>query len=112
MEKRRHQRFAVDRPIQAINRLDDRELGRLINLSEGGFMAICGQGGPEPGHLLQLTIKDPERQALEIQGGVRCVWREPTHGGDGYWCGYQFIDLSDDDRRKLQSYLALLADKD
>ncbi len=108
MEKRKHARFAVDRPIQVINHLDDKELGRLINISEGGFMAICGLGGPEPGNLLQLTLRDPQGQTLEIQGGVRCVWREPTHGEDGYWCGYQFIDLSEADRQKLQAYLTSL----
>ena len=111
MEKRKHQRYAVPHPIQVINRLDDKELGRVVNLSEGGFMAICGLGGPEPGHLLQLTIKDSQGQALEIQGGVRCIWREATHGEDGYWCGYQFIDLSDEDREKLQAYLATLSER-
>ncbi len=108
MEKREHQRFAVDRPIQAINQLDDQELGRLINLSEGGFMAVCGTAAPEPGNLLQLTLRDPQHQALEIHGGVRCVWRERTHGEDGYWCGFQFIDLSEEDRARLRDYLATL----
>jgi c-di-GMP-binding flagellar brake protein YcgR len=104
-EKRKHKRFSLDKSIQAINVLDGRSLGVLINISEGGFMTMCGENSPRRGDILQLRLLDPEEKSLDIMAGATCIWQEEAHASNSYWCGFKFIDLSSDAHEVLSHFL-------
>lgn len=107
-EKRKQKRFSLDQTIQAINILDGRSLGVLINISEGGFMTMCGENSPSRGDILQLHLLDPKEKSLDIMAGATCVWQEEAHASDSYWCGFKFIDLSSEAHEVLNNFLESL----
>ncbi len=107
-EKRRHPRFAPRATIQAINVINGRSLGIVSNLSRGGFMLMCGNNAPGRGEIFQLHLLDPREHELDIEVGATCIWREAASASGSYWCGFQFIDLSDDAAARLERYLDTL----
>ena len=107
-EMRHHRRHVIQSTIQIINVLDGESMGVLINLSEGGFMAMGGPNSPKRGDVLQLQLLETSRQLLDIQLGVTCVWQEPAHAADSFWYGCKFIDLAPEARTQLQNYLSRL----
>ena len=105
VEKRKQKRYALKHTIQAINALNGRSLGVLINISAGGFLLMCGKNGPKCGDLLQLHLRDVEGKSLDVKVGATCVWREEAHATDCYWSGFKFIDISSDTQEIIDNYL-------
>ena len=104
-EQRKEKRYSLNKTIQAINVLDGRSLGILINISVGGFMAICGSNSPKRGDILQLHLFDAKDNTLDIRVGVTCVWQEEAHASNSYWCGFKFIDIAPETREILDAFL-------
>ena len=104
-EKRKQKRYALNKTIQAINMLDGRSLGILINISEGGFMTMCGENSPQRGDILQSHLLDPKEKSLDITAGATCIWQEEAHASNSYWCGFKFIDVSPEAREFLNGFL-------
>jgi len=109
-DKRKQKRYALNKTIQAINMLDGRSLGILINISAGGFMTMCGENSPRSGDILQLHLLDPKEKSLDITAGATCVWQEEAHASNSYWCGFKFIDVAPETREILNDFLEKLAD--
>ena len=108
-DMRHHRRYVVQSTVQIINVLDGDSLGVLINLSEGGFMAMGGPNSPKRGDVLQLHLLETNQQALNIEVGATCVWQEPAHAADSFWYGCKFIDLAPDSLAQLRNYLNQLS---
>lgn len=81
--------------------------GRLVNISEDGFM-IIGRADVRVDHLYQLALNSetsdlPTSQDIHISVGAECLWLKETDSGSQHWAGFRFIDVSDDDREKLKA---------
>ncbi len=111
-EKRKHPRFPPKTTIQAINVIDGRSLGVLVNLSMGGFMLMGGRSAPRPGEVYQLHLLDPAGHSLDLEVGATCIWQEPASAKGSCWCGFRFIDLSEPVRERLEAYLGELSRPD
>ena len=105
INNRKQKRYTLKNTVQAINVVDGRSLGVLINISAGGFMLMCGKDGPKRGDLLQLHLLDVKEKSLDIKVGATCVWREEAHATDSYWSGFKFIDISPETQETLDNYL-------
>ncbi|RTZ77573.1 MAG: hypothetical protein DSZ01_06555 [Gammaproteobacteria bacterium] len=104
-EQRKQKRYPLNKTTQAINMLDGRSLGILINISAGGFMTMCGENSPKRGDILQLHLLDAREKSLDITAGATCVWQEEAHASNSYWCGFKFIDVSPDTLEVLNAFL-------
>lgn len=75
-----------------------RSPGVLRDLSEGGAFVQTAQRFPV-GSLLNLRFKLP--RASHFVNGTVAV----KHTGDGAGLGVKFVDLSDDDRRRVREFI-------
>ena len=108
MQKRAHERLSPRSTIQAVNSLDGRALGVLVNISSSGFMLLSEEEHPMPGSIHQLQLLDLGNHALDISLGATCLWQEEASASNSYWSGFQIIDISDSNQEQLQSYLKTL----
>ena len=108
MHKRAHERFSPRSTIRAVNTLDGRALGVLVNISSSGFMLISEEDHPTPGSIHQLQLVDLGNQELSISLGATCLWQEEASASNSYWSGFQIIDISDNNREQLIRYLKTL----
>jgi hypothetical protein len=113
-ERRKYPRFFIDLPIQYRD-MDGSCLrgATLVNASEGGFL-IETVGDIPVGTELNITVLFPKGFELaNFKVTAKIVWKGPYWKGDWkqnqYWEGYQygleFIQISDEDRWKLDSLL-------
>ena len=113
-ERRKYPRFFIDLPIQYRD-MDSSCLrgATLVNASEGGFLIETVRDIPV-GTELNITVLFPKGFELaNFKVTAKIVWKGPYWKGDWkrnqYWEGYQygleFIQISDEDRWKLDSLL-------
>jgi hypothetical protein len=113
-ERRKYPRFFIDLPIQYRD-MDGSCLrgATLVNASEGGFLIETVRDIPV-GTELNITVLFPKGFELaNFKVTAKIVWKGPYWKGDWkrnqYWEGYQygleFIQISDEDRWKLNSLL-------
>jgi hypothetical protein len=111
-ERRRSPRFNVYWPIE-IKQIGSpiSKIGRVTNLSESG-MLIQSPGQVEIGQRLKSKLSfilGAEISSIDMQAEV--VWRDVTLNearGD-YRCGARFLDISTQDKTKLNSLLMSLS---
>lgn len=102
MEKRRKYRTDVEQRIEVLNSITNKLLGKVVNISEDGFMLISHDAAGEikENCLYQLKFilaKDVDGVS-DISLGAECLWLNETGAGEQLWCGFQVIDISDSDR--------------
>lgn len=97
-EKRRKTRAEVDQTIEVKNTLLDVPIGRVVNVSEDGFMLI-GQGEIKENCLYQLSFSFTQavNNVYHLSLGAECLWVNETDAGEQYWAGFQVIDISESD---------------
>ena len=113
-EKRSRPRFIIDLPLEYRDMKDSCLRGAtLVNASEGGFLIETVRDIPV-GTKLNITVLFPKGFELaNFKVTAKIVWKGPYWKGDWkrnqYWEGYQygleFIQISDEDRWKLDSLL-------
>ena len=108
MHHRAHQRLTPRSTIQAIDTLDGKALGVLVNISHSGFMLLSEEEHPEPGAIHQIKLQDLGNTELDISLGATCLWQEEASAANSYWSGFQIIDISDDNQEQLNRYLESL----
>lgn len=104
---RTQERKDVRRDIDVIDAMTGVALGRMVNISEEGFM-LFGNGKIKADHLYQLILSDErnasnENQALRISLGAECLWINDSGSGDLNWAGFRIIDIGGDDLEKLSA---------
>jgi len=113
-ERRSHPRVIIDLPLEYRD-MNGSCLGgaTLVNASDGGFLIESPRDIPV-GTELSITVLFPEGFELaNFKVTAKIVWKGPYWKGDWkrnqYWEGYQygleFIQISDEDRWKLDSLL-------
>ena len=102
-EMRGHSRVEVSEVIRVVDRQTDMELGRLVNISEEGFM-LLGSDPVAENTILQLSLEfdSGENQTAPILIGVECLWCHSSSDQKQYWAGFYIIDISDEDLKRVR----------
>ncbi|MFL0810567.1 MAG: PilZ domain-containing protein [Agarilytica sp.] len=96
-EKRRLERKDVDQFIRVNDAIHGVELGRIVNLSEDGFMLISGTDLKESClYQLVLILNEEVDGVSEIPIGAECLWINEMDFGDQHWVGFHIMDVSDE----------------
>ena len=102
-ERREDDRVEVSEVIRVIDRQTGTVLGRLVNISEEGFLLQ----GPQPineDNILQLSLEfDPEvSDADPILVGAESLWCRSSNDQAQYWTGFFIIDISEKDHERVR----------
>ena len=113
-ERRSHPRFIVDLPLEYRDVNDSCLRGAIVvNVSDGGVLIESPRDIPV-GTELNITVLFPKGFRLDdFKVVAKIVWKKPYRKGDwqgnqhwgGYQYGLEFIQISDEDRWKLNSLL-------
>jgi hypothetical protein len=102
-ENRSHDRVEVSEVIRVIDRQTGAELGRLVNISEEGFMLLGSQPVAENSILqLSLEFESGTDTASSILIGVESLWCHASSDQAQYWAGFYIIDISDEDLERIR----------
>jgi c-di-GMP-binding flagellar brake protein YcgR len=112
-ERRKHPRFNIDLPIE-YHLIDSSvgQLGRAMNVSEGGLLAYLPDH-LEIGQHLQLKLFFPSGSQLTvIEMLTEVVWGDIPLGKDGgdYRSGLRLVEISSEDLQKLKTFLRSLSE--
>ena len=107
-EKRSHPRFNIDLPLEYRDRNSSCLRGAILaNASEGGFLIESLRNIPVAKEL-NITVLYPKGFELaNFKVTAKIVWKEPYWKEDwkGYQYGLELIQISDEDRWKLNFLL-------
>ena len=110
MKKRTHERYTPKDTLQVVNSLNNESIGTVANISLGGFLLITDNASIPEGAVYQLSIRggDTEGSSAGIDLGATCLWQAEANTPGSTWAGFQIIDISDQNERRLQDYIASL----
>jgi len=102
-EMRCHNRVEVSEVIRVTDRQTETKLGRLVNISEEGFM-LLGSQPVSVDSILQLSLEfeSETNNANPILIGVECLWCHSSSDQSQYWAGFYIIDISDEDLERVR----------
>jgi len=106
VDMRRHPRFLLNLPIEySKGGSDVTHAGYTFNTSEGGLMANLPEQVDIGQHLrLKLFLSlGPDVKAIETLSQV--VWRDNLEKDGGYRSGVRFVDISPENKNKLENFL-------
>ncbi len=107
-DQRRHERKPVHADIQVFDLVSGQLLGRLVNLSESGFM-LMGQTRIPKDRLYQLRLhSDASAQESDLLIGAESLWTQDAEEEGAYWSGFHIIDMREDVPDRLRDLLASL----
>lgn len=102
-EMRNHSRVEVSEVIRVVDRQTGTDLGRLVNISEEGFMLLGSQPVSEDSILqLSLEFESGPNAASPILIGVENLWCHSSSDQKQYWAGFYIIDISDEDLERIR----------
>jgi hypothetical protein len=102
-EMRSHSRVEVSEVIRVVDRQTGTDLGRLVNISEEGFMLLGSQPLSEDSILqLSLEFESGPNAASPILIGVESLWCHSSSDQKQYWAGFYIIDISDEDLERVK----------
>jgi hypothetical protein len=113
-ERRRYPRFLIDLPLEYRDMDNSHARGGIVvNASETGFLIESGKDIPIGTELNIAVLYLKGFELANFKVTAKIVWKEPywkeDWKGDTYWKGYQygleFIQILDEDRRKLSFLL-------
>jgi hypothetical protein len=102
-ELRSSPRIRIDENIELIDINMEQSLGKLINISAGGFMLLASSDIPT-NQLFQLRLSLPEEDSVEF--GAECLWVQETSDEGHFWVGFQIIDISEQATDRIESLIA------
>jgi hypothetical protein len=107
VEHRQSVRKPPDRPIEVLDVITGRPIGRVGNLSVDGMLLISQRALPANA-LFQLSFSLPSSDGsgsrpLEI--GVNEQWGERASAPGQFWTGFHIIDISREDQDRLTAWV-------
>jgi hypothetical protein len=105
--RRKYPRHNIDGPIQVVDKISQKMIGVVANLSLEGLM-LAGSEALEPERLYQLSLLFPHDidglAAIDI--AVDCLWNNKTGvQSELCWSGCHIIDCSDADMEVLSKII-------
>lgn len=105
VEHRQSLRKPPSRPVEVLDLVSGRPLGRIGNLSIDGLLLI-GQRPLPANALFQLSFNLPsETGAHPLEVGVCEQWGEKAAAPGQFWTGFHIIDISPDDQDRLTAWV-------
>jgi hypothetical protein len=102
-ELREHRRHSPTILRAEVERAGGRQKGYLMNVSLGGAF-LTAEEPPPPEEALRVYILFPWGMG-ECALDARAVWVQTDERGRAIGAGLSFVEISDDARRRLTSYL-------
>jgi c-di-GMP-binding flagellar brake protein YcgR len=110
-ERRKYPRIVIDLPLEYQEKKEDPGLrgAMVVNASKGGFLIESTRDMPVGAELSITLLFSREFELTNFKAEVKVVHREPhskknSNGNqvwEGYLYGLEFIQISDEDHRKL-----------
>jgi hypothetical protein len=107
VEHRQSVRKPPDRPIEVLDVITGRPIGRVGNLSVDGMLLISQRALPANA-LFQLSFNLPSlngSSARPIDIGVNEQWGERAAAPGQFWTGFHIIDISPEDQDRLNAWV-------
>ena len=102
-EMRGHSRVESSAVVRVVERQTGMDLGRLVNISEEGFMLLGSQPVSEDNILqLSLEFESGTNNTPPILISVECLWCNSSSDQTQYWAGFYIIDISDEDLDRVR----------
>jgi len=90
--------------IEVLDLTRGQTVGHLANISTGGFMLVARDQDIHPNMVFQFRFFFPkpimDRDTIDC--GAESLWSDPAMGEQGYWVGFQIIDISEQDAEVIQ----------
>ena len=103
-ELRTQARKRIDEDIELFDINKEQSLGKLINISTGGFMLLAS-GEVPTNQLFQLRLQLPNGEDI-VEFGAECLWAQETSDKGNFWVGFQIIDISEQNSTRIESLSA------
>ncbi len=96
VERRKHKRVKSPQLLPVIDVNSKKQLGRLVDLSQGGLLMITTSNLPID-NIYQLQIDLPQHVGAlnKIEFSAEVAWSESPEANESCWTGFQIIDISD-----------------
>lgn len=94
--------------ISIRDKIADKDMGTIGNLSETGFMLVT-RSDIEVDSVFQLELSD-NSSGQKIQIGAVCLWNSQASTQQMFWSGFHIIDISAEAEAILRDIVARLAD--
>lgn len=107
VEHRQSLRKPPDRPIDVLDLITGRPIGRVGNLSVDGMLLISQRALPANA-LYQLSFNLPAVDgsgARPLEIGVNEQWGERASAPGQFWTGFHIIDISPEDQDRLTAWI-------
>ena len=106
MERRKHPRKRVDRPLAIRDLNRDIELGRLVDISLDGLMLLSREDVPS-NRVYPLALKIPEELGYGpwAEFGAESLWTETSLEPERYWVGFHIIDISQENQDRIRGLI-------
>jgi len=104
MKERVGVRKATNGLIEVLDVTRGEIVGNLANISTRGFMMVARDQEILPNMVFQFRFFFPKpiMKRDSIDCGAESLWSDPAVGENGYWTGFQIIDISDADASVIQ----------
>lgn len=108
-ERRQHHRHSTDQQLELIEQHSGRRLGRLVDLSQDGFM-LFSEGPVAVDSVIecQLVLNQPIAGKPLIDFAADCLWSRPGADSQHCWAGFHIIDIAEDQSAALRALLERL----
>ena len=88
-----------------------RVVGRLGNLSHDGMLLLAeAPMADEAIYQFGFELRGPEGRVGPLEIGMQELWSDPASVHGRIWVGFRFIDIADEDRRRLDAWLQRASD--
>ncbi|QEY57830.1 PilZ domain-containing protein [Pseudomonas sp. C27(2019)] len=105
MNERRHNpRHTTEQALEAYDVHSARFLGRFVDISEDGFLLFCPQN-IDVDSIWQIRVLEANDQHFHsiLSFGAECLWIRQADDDNHCWAGFQIIDISAQDTKKLKA---------
>lgn len=103
-EKRTSTRKKTDGLIEVLDITRGKTVGHLADIGGNGFMLVTREHDIQPNMVFQFRFFFPkpimDRDTIDC--GAESLWSDTAVSENGYWVGFQIIDISDSDGRIIQ----------
>ncbi|TLX55052.1 PilZ domain-containing protein [Stutzerimonas nosocomialis] len=104
-ERRQQQRLPIPVTLEVFDASSGERLGRVVDLSLGGFMLLSEQPQTEGAHRCRITRIPPSVGLEELILGTECLWSRAGADDRHHWSGFHFDDLDEAQHLHLQALL-------
>lgn len=103
-EYRKNKRVKPIVKIEIVDCIIGNSLGETLNISRDGLLMACTKS-IEIGDVFQTDWAFASHELKDITVGLECLWEDSQHT-NFCLCGFQIIDISDEDQNVLDRLIA------